>query len=149
MADWFIMFVVGALFLIWVYKRFYVWLHEPVTNRLILLDNGEEPDGADRHVQLLEEAGYSVTSARHRIPIGVGLDGEMLSSRLYIDYVAEKRGELFLVKTARERMPMDWTGSGVRDRLLVYSLLVPHSAGILYVDAKNNQIRTITFHVNE
>ncbi|WP_020616778.1 hypothetical protein [Paenibacillus daejeonensis] len=148
-SDWFVMIVVGLLFVIWVYKRFYTWLHEPVTSRLVLLDGGEEPDASDENVRLLETAGYTVSSARHRIPVSVGLDGELLGSRLYIDYVAEKGSELYLVKTARDRMPMDWTGSGVRDRLLVYALLVPHSAGILYVDAKNGGIRTITFHVNE
>ncbi|MFS0722747.1 hypothetical protein [Paenibacillus sp. 1P07SE] len=148
-SDWFIMIIVGILFVVWVYRRFYIWLHEPVGSQLIMLDGGDEPDPGDENVRLLEIEGYTVTSARHRVPVSVELDGEMLGSRLYIDYVAEKDSELYLVKTARDRMPIDWTGSGIRDRLLVYTLLVPSSSGVLYVDAKHRQIRVIRFHVNE
>ncbi len=52
----------------------------------------------------------------------IDLDGQALQSRLFIDLIAEKDGKHYIVKTARDRMPIDWTGSGVRDRLLVYAL---------------------------
>ncbi|GGF87191.1 hypothetical protein [Paenibacillus abyssi] len=148
-GDWFVMIVAGGLIVFWLYTRFYRWLHTPSGTGLILLQDGMELDDDDEYVRLLESEGYIVSSGKHRIPIRIGLDEEVLHSRLYIDYVAEKNGSLFIVKSARDRMPIDWTGSGVRDRLLVYALLVPYCAGVLFVDIKEKQIRTITFHINE
>lgn len=72
---------------------------------------------------------------------------EELYSRLFIDYFAEKEDNLYLVKVARERKPLEMTGSAIRDMLLVYSLLVPEAAGVLYVDMNGRKIKQITFHI--
>ncbi|MNH42715.1 hypothetical protein D3C79_1044680 [compost metagenome] len=66
---------------------------------------------------------------------------------MYIDYIAEMNNQMFVVKTARDRMPMDWTASGVRDRLLVYALLLPECTGVLFIDAREKMIRKVTFHI--
>jgi len=141
------MIVAGALIVIWMIRRFYHWLHEPPASRVFLLGPGGELAEHDENVRYLEQAGYEVISGKHRVPISIGLDGEALSTRLFIDYVAVKSGKTYIVKAARERMPLDWTGSGVRDRLLVYALLVPGATGILYMDAREKWIRTITFAI--
>jgi len=149
--DWLVMIIVGSLLVIWLYRAFYKWLHQPLGTTKLKLGKGGDIAENDRCVQLLEQAGYEVTSGKHCIPITIELDGEQLGrgSRLYIDYIAEMNDEIYIVKAARERMPMDWTGSGVRDRLLVYSLLLPECAGVLFVDANEQLIRKIIFQIAE
>ncbi|CAM3964798.1 hypothetical protein L1N85_03630 [Paenibacillus alkaliterrae] len=148
-GDWLIMLLAGIVLAIWMLRAFYRWLHEPASvNRLKLGKGGElKPD--DENILLLERAGYEVSSGKHLVPIPILLDDVPLGkgSRLYIDYIAEKDKSMYIVKTARDRMPMDWSASGVRDRLLVYSLLLPECAGVLFVDAKDKVIRKITFHI--
>ncbi|CAH1210296.1 hypothetical protein PAECIP111893_03191 [Paenibacillus plantiphilus] len=147
-GDWLVMFVAGSLIVYWLYRLFYRWLHEPPSmNSRVLLSNAEEVREDDENVRFLEQRGYEVTYGKYRLPITIKLDGQTLQSRLFIDLIAEKGGKHYIVKTARDRMPMDWTGSGVRDRLLVYALLMPESEGILFVDGKERTIRTITFRL--
>lgn len=148
-VEWFVMLIAGLLLAIWVYRSFYRWLHTPFSVNRIKLGKGGQLDENDENIVFLERAGYEVISGKHRVPVGIELDGEPLASRLYIDYIAEKDGTMYIVKTARDRMPMDWTGSGVRDRLLIYSLLVPECGGVLFVDVKEQVIRIIHFHVGE
>lgn len=144
-ADWFVMIAAGSLIAVWLFRRLYAWLHEPPASRVYLLGDGVEPDEQDETVRFLTDSGYDVVSGKHRIPIAIELDGEPLQSRLFIDYVAVKDGKTWLVKTARDRMPIDWTGSGVRDRLLIYALLVPTAEGIVYADPRERSLRTVTF----
>ena len=149
-GDWIIMALAGCLIAIWLYRSFYRWLHEPaVVNRIKLGKGGAIADD-DENVKLLEQSGYEVTSGKHIIAVPVEINDEPLGrgTRLYIDYIAEKDSNTYIVKTARERMPMDWTASGVRDRLLVYALLLPHCNGILYIDAKEKIVRKITFYID-
>lgn len=148
-GDWFVMLVAGALLFFWLYRVFYRWLHEPYSVNRLKLGKGGQLDADDENILFLERAGYEVLSGKHRVPIHIDLDGDPLSSRLYIDYIAELDGNMYIVKTARDRMPIDWTGSGVRDRLLVYALLMPECAGILFVDVKEQIIRKIVFQVND
>ena len=129
-ADWFVMIAAGAMIGVWLFRRLYAWLHQPPASRVYALGDGVEPDEDDETVKFLTDCGYEVVSGKHRIPIAIELDGQPLASRLFIDYVAVRDGKTWIVKTARDRMPVDWTGSGVRDRLLVYALLVPTAAGI-------------------
>ncbi|WP_308639053.1 hypothetical protein [Paenibacillus silvisoli] len=145
-GDWLVMLVAAGLCLIWLYRAFYRWLHEPpgMKAKLVLSDAEDVPED-DGTVQFLENAGYEVTHGKYRVPITIDLDGTTLNSRLLIDLFAEKDGKHYIVKTARERTPIDWTASGVRDRLLVYALLMPECEGILFVDPKDFTIRTITF----
>jgi hypothetical protein len=148
-GEWFIMLFAGVLLLIWLYRAFYRWLHEPAVMNRAKLGKGGTIAANDANAALLVREGYDVVSGKHVIPIGIDLDGSPLEpgSRLYIDYIAERDGHTYIVKTARDRMPIDWSASGVRDRLLVYSLLLPQCDGVLYIDAKEGRIRKIEFHL--
>ncbi|REJ21796.1 MAG: hypothetical protein C6W59_01230 [Paenibacillaceae bacterium] len=146
-ADWFLMIAAGGLIAVWLFRRFYVWLHEPPASRVYRLGEGSEPDPGDETVRFLTASGYEVVSGKHRVPIEIEVDGELMQSRLFIDYVAVKDGRTWLVKTARDRMPIDWTGAGVRDKFLVYALLVPSAEGIVYADPRERWLRTITFAI--
>ncbi|QAY66236.1 hypothetical protein [Paenibacillus protaetiae] len=148
-GDWFIMLIAGGLLVFWLLWVFYRWLHQPLGMNRLTLGKGAKLSPDDENIIFLESAGYEVLSGKHRVPITIGLDGNLLESRLYIDYIAEQDGSLYIVKTARDRMPMDWTGSGVRDRLFVYSLLLPECDGVLFVDVKEQIIRKITFQFAE
>jgi hypothetical protein len=148
-GDWFIMALAGTLLLAWLYRSFYRWLHAPVNMNRITLGKGAAVSDGDENVQLLNRNGYKVLSAKHVVPIPVELDDAPLGTgaRIYIDYMATKDDLTYIVKTARERKPMDWTASGVRDQLLVYALLLQDCSGILYIDAKSGTIRKIAFHL--
>lgn len=150
-GDWFVMMLAGALLAIWLYKAFYRWLHSPVALNVVKLGKGGAIQSGDENVLLLERHGYRVVSGKHAIPIPVEVDDEPFGkgTRLYIDYIAEKDDCTYVVKSARERMPLEWTASGLRDRLLIYSLLLPGSSGVLFVDAKGNIVRKITFQIAE
>ncbi|GKU79641.1 hypothetical protein L3i20_v240380 [Paenibacillus sp. L3-i20] len=145
------MLIAGSLLAIWAYKAFYRWLHTPVNVNRIKLGKGGAIGDNDENVSLLERSGYVVSSGKHVIPIPIELDDTPLGSgsRIYIDYIAEKEDCTYVVKTARDRLPMDWTASGVRDRLLVYSLLLPDCTGVLFIDAKEGIIRKITFQLGD
>lgn len=149
-GEWFIMALAGALLLIWLYRAFYRWLHAPVVMNRITLGKGGAIADDDENVKLLELNGYEVLSAKHVVPIPVELDGDPIGTgtRVYIDYIASKDELTYVVKTARERKPMDWTAGGVRDRLLIYALLLQDCSGILYVNAKEGTIRKVVFHLN-
>jgi hypothetical protein len=146
-ADWLLMVAAGGLIVVWLFRRFHVWLHEPPASRVFRLGEGAEPEPDDEAVRFLEAHGYEVVSGKHRVPIEIEVDGELMQARLFIDYIAVKDGRTWLVKTARDRMPVDWTGAGVRDRFLVYALLVPTAEGVVYADPRERWLRTITFAI--
>lgn len=150
-GDLIIMLFAGGLFLVWLFRVFHRWLHAPASVNRLKLGKGGALAADDENIILLEQAGYEVSSGKHLVPIPIKLNDIPLGkgSRLYIDYIAEMDNHTFIVKTARDRMPIDWTPSGVRDRLLVYSLLLPECDGVLFVDAKEKLIRKITFHISE
>ncbi|MFH5184845.1 hypothetical protein ACHHV8_20580 [Paenibacillus sp. TAB 01] len=103
----------------------------------------------DEATELLEELGYTVLRGKQRIPIEISIDDkEHLQSRLFVDYVVEQSGEYYVVKLAKDRRPMEMTGGAVRDRLLVYQLLYPYSAGVLYLNVAEQKANVITFEMN-
>lgn len=146
-GDWFVMGLAGLMLAIWLYRALYRWLHEPATIQTVKLGKGGALADDDENIRLLRKKGYSVISGKHVIPVPIEVDDAPLGNgaRLYIEYIAEKDGYTYIVKTARERKPMEWTASGVRDRLLVYALLLPHCSGVLFVDAKEGVLRKIEF----
>jgi hypothetical protein len=135
--DWVIMGIAALAVLYMIYRMLYRWLHHtPGTRTRLLLTADTEPvDAEDEGVQLIEERGYTVTHGKLKVPITITIDEEEhLYSRLFVDMIAYREGEYYVVLRARERRPIDWTGSGVRDQLLVYSLLIPECRGLLYLD---------------
>jgi hypothetical protein len=108
----------------------------------------DEPVSEDEITRLLTEDGYTIISGKQRIPIQILINEEdTLYSRLFIDYFAEKDGIYYTVKIARERKPMEMTGSSIRDRLLVYQLVYPQTSGVLYVELGQRKVNRITFEL--
>ncbi|WP_068775302.1 hypothetical protein [Paenibacillus sp. FJAT-26967] len=145
-GDAFILILLLGLLAAWIGIRFHQWLVEPAKSSVHLPLYTEVPD--DEVVDLLIGAGFDVIGGKTRIPITITLNQkEELYSRLFIDYFAEKNDKLYLVKVAKERKPLEMTGSAIRERLLAYSLLVPEAEGVLYVDMNGRKIKQITFHI--
>lgn len=133
----------------WVVRRIDRWLHEPPGARLRRLaqDGGVIPDEA---VTLLQESGFEVLTGKHRIPLGVKVDEEpSMTTRLYFDYLVSKEDKYYLVKLERTRQPIEWTASGLRERLLPYALLFPDCEGIIVADPKEKRVRTVRFQVED
>jgi hypothetical protein len=149
MGDWLLLLAGAAAIVWWLVRRFDRWLHEPPGVRLRRLAQAGrvEPDDT---VLLLQEAGYEVLSGKHRVPLGVVVDdGPVQATRLYFDYLACKEDKYYLVKLERARQPLDWTASGLRERLLVYALLFPECEGIIVADPKDKLLRTVRFQVED
>ncbi|PDO10879.1 MAG: hypothetical protein BLM47_05090 [Candidatus Reconcilbacillus cellulovorans] len=109
----------------------------------------EEPAVSDETaLGLLREHGYEIVAGKRKVPIHIDAGGQSLSSRLFIDAVARKDDETFVVRIARPRKPMEWTGSSVRDHLLVYALLYDDADGVLYVDPESRTVRTVRFELD-
>ncbi|MEB3101431.1 hypothetical protein [Ferviditalea candida] len=142
--DAFVLILVVIVLAIWLWKRFSRWLHTPMKIKLPVPDETEwavSPEG--EAAALLKEAGYEVISGKYKIPIYVEMDRQEFSSRYFIDYFARQGHEVFVVKVARDRQPVQWTGSGIRDKLLPYFLLFEEVSGVLYVDLKERKVRRI------
>jgi len=147
-GDVTVILLILVVIAVYLYTRFQRWLRTPFTR------SGQSPFPSDSEVpqddvvELLEGAGFDVLAGKTKIPITMTInDHEQLESRLFIDYFAQKNDELYVVKVARERKPLEMSGSGIRDQLLSYSLLYPESAGMLYVDMAQSKIKKITFHI--
>ena len=131
----------------WLYWRFKRWLYAPTRIRLPY----DEPSAIPRNeaVRLLEEAGYKVISGKKRIPLIIEMDDEVLDSRLFVDLFARKDHELYVVRFARERQLIQWTASGIRDKLMIYAYLFKEVHGVLYVDVQEKLVRKIKIDVGE
>ncbi|SDD44641.1 hypothetical protein SAMN02799630_03416 [Paenibacillus sp. UNCCL117] len=104
----------------------------------------------DEATRLLDKHGYRVLAGKRRIPITIRADeAATLQSRLFIDYMAEKDGHYYAVKLAKERKPLERTGSSLRDRLLVYQLLDERTDGVLYVRLVEKQVECYRFSLME
>lgn len=147
--EWIVMIFAFIFIVILAYRWLYRFLHTPATITRVRLGKGSKVKDNDPNVILLREKGYVVLSSRHLIPIVIELDGEVFekTSNLYVDYVAEKNGKMYIVRYERERRPVEWTASGIRDGLLQYALLLPEMFGILYINHKEGILRKINFHL--
>lgn len=125
------------------------WLYKPVSigSHWKFEFNDEIIDHPAVH--LLEQEGYEVVSDKMKVPLTFDVNGKMLHSRIFIDYIVTKNQRYYLVRTSRERLSIEWTGSGVRKELLTYLLLYPECAGVLFVDLDINQIKVVKLTSNE
>lgn len=148
-GDWLLLLLGAGVTVWWLARRFDRWLHEPPGVRLRRLAQSSSVVQDDT-VLLLQERGYEVLSGKHRIPLGVVVDeGPVQATRLYFDYLAVKDDKYYLVKLERTRQPMEWTASGLRERLLAYALLFPDCEGIIVADPKDRTVRTVRFQVED
>ncbi|WP_305022338.1 hypothetical protein [Paenibacillus lacisoli] len=142
------MFVIVLLLIVWILNGLRKWLMtDPVTLPDFPLINEEIEDHPA--VQLLEEEGYEVVGGKVRIPLAFISNQDMVYSRLYIDFVAMSEDETYLVKVAKRRASLTFTGPEIRDKLLPYLLMYPACAGLLYVDCEQGNIRRIVLADHE
>ncbi|OPA81554.1 hypothetical protein BVG16_03280 [Paenibacillus selenitireducens] len=147
-SDEVVMIGIVVIAVLWAYFGLRKWLHSPLkTNFSSVPINKDIKDSVA--VQLMERDGYDVVGGKVRIPFYFLVNNIQLDSRLFVDYVARRSGSYFLVKVARDRTPMDWTASSVRNKLLPYFLLYSDIDGILYVDEKEQEIHQIHFQLEE
>ncbi|WP_019532754.1 hypothetical protein [Paenibacillus ginsengihumi] len=146
-GDGIVVIVIVAALVVWLSISLRNRMREKVEGgaswELLAGDGDVEPDEATK---LLEKNGYRVFAGKTRIPIDIEVNGsKTLHSRLFVDYFAAKGAERYAVKLARERMMLEMTGSGLRDKLLVYQLIVPGLTGVLYVDLPSKTIQVFEF----
>lgn len=95
--------------------------------------------------ELLQTNGYQGIGGKLRVPLTVRVDGKKLASRMFIDGFAQKDEGLYVIRLERERLPIEWTGSGIREKLLAYALLYPETKGILYINETDQTVKEIQF----
>lgn len=147
-GDTFVVLLLLAIAAVWMIKRGRRFVQQP----RVLLTVPQQEDvfvPSEEAVRLLNAEGYEIVAGKTKIPVSVQFDDDdAIESRLFIDAYVIKKDELFIVKMHRERQPVDMTGSGARDRLLMYQLLYPESSGVLYVDPSRQSIRKIKFEID-
>jgi len=148
-SDGLLMIVIAGIGAYLLYRGFRSWVRKPFTLRSGIGFEMNEEIIEHPAVDMLEEAGYEVVSDKLKVPLTFRVDGELLHSRLFIDYIAVKNGEFYLVRTARERRPVEWTGSGLRRDLLPFLLLYPECAGVLYVDPEQGELKVISLTTDD
>ncbi|MED4601589.1 hypothetical protein P9314_12840 [Paenibacillus validus] len=149
-GDGFIVILLIVVLIFWLYKYLRGKMRETVEQVPPLEWLTEEAVPEDEATLLLGEYGYRVLSGKRRVPVYILVnDSESLQSRLFIDYMAERDGEYYAVKLAKDRKPLEKTGSAVRDRLFVYQLLDAQTAGVLYVHLQDKLIDCYRFSLTE
>ncbi|MGF7048599.1 hypothetical protein J2T13_003107 [Paenibacillus sp. DS2015] len=148
-ADVIVMALIGIILIVGVIYLIRNWLLDSSSTRgLVIPMNEYIPDHPA--VDLLLSAGYEVLGGRVKIPLYFEVEEDSYQSRLFIDYVVSgANGGVYLVKMARHRKPLEWTGSGIRDQLLPYFLLYPDCSGILHLDVTKREVRLIEFDWDE
>ncbi|MGI6125568.1 MAG: hypothetical protein ACOYEF_01235 [Planifilum sp.] len=101
--------------------------------------SGEVPD-------LLAAHGYQVIAGKQRVPVSVHIGEKTYDSRLYIDYIARRQQDIYLVIIAKSRKPLRLSGAAVRDRFLAHFLAF-QPEGILYVEPDKGSIKPVSFEL--
>ncbi|UPK47470.1 hypothetical protein KET34_22845 [Paenibacillus pabuli] len=140
--DTIVIGVLAVCLIIWLFFGFRNWVNRPIPVSLSGMQLNSEIQDSPA-VDLLEAEGYEVIGGRMKIPLAFEVDESVYYSRLFIDYVAERDDERYLVKTSRRRQPLELTGPSLRDRFLYYLLLYPGCEGLLYVDMEESDIKVI------
>lgn len=145
-GDSLFLFAFSAVLAVFLFSALRKWLAAPPKMKRFIEADEEIP--ATEAVQLLEFSGYEVLTGKRKIPIHIAInDADELQSRLFVDHFAADGDKVYVVKLARDRKPLERSGSGIRDQLLVYQLLYEQAEGILYVDPRLKTIDKITFRV--
>lgn len=145
-GDTVVVLLLIAVAVVWLYQRGRIWYWKP-RPRLAIPKQDDIFVASEEAVRLLNAEGYEIVAGKTKLPVTVFVDGEPLESRLFVDAYVMKDDELYIVKLARDRQPLDMTASAIRDRLLVYALIYPEASGVLYVDPPHRFVRKITFDV--
>lgn len=143
-SDKAVMILIGVALSIWIIYQIYIWLQS--SPQSFMNDSIPINKEITNHpaIDLLETAGYEVIGGKLKIPLSFTVDGTVLYSRLFIDYVASTaEGVMYLVMLERPRKQLEWTGSGIRDSVLPYLLLYPECGGMLYVNVSTGKVSVI------
>ncbi|SEL83845.1 hypothetical protein [Paenibacillus sp. OK003] len=140
--DTMVIGVLAVCLIIWLFFGFRNWVNRPIPVSLSGMQLNAEIQDTPA-VDLLEAEGYEVIGGKMKIPLAFEANESVYYSRLFIDYVAERDDERYLVKTSRRRQPLELTGPSLRDRFLYYLLLYPGCEGLLYVDMEESDIKVI------
>lgn len=140
--DTMVIGVLAVSLIIWLFFGFRNWVNRPIPVSLSGMQLNSEIQDSPA-VDLLEAEGYEVIGGKMKVPLAFEADESVYYSRLFIDYVAERDDEKYLVKTSRRRQPLELTGPSLRDRFLYYLLLYPGCEGLLYVDMEEADIKVI------
>lgn len=146
-ADLVVSILIIMVFAGWALYYGYRWLYMPHLNKLPFEHEAIELPEPSEETELLESAGYEIISGKRKISLRIEADEESLSSNLWVDYFVRSEDELYAVKTARKRRPVDWTGSGLRDAFLPYALIYEQLDGVLYLDVEHRSIHKVIFHI--
>lgn len=142
--DGFLMILIGVVVIILLVWRLNRWLISPGISQLPGMPINERIQDHPA-IELMEREGYDVIGGKVKINLSFDTDELLVQSRLFIDYVAsDGNGDLYLVKLSRDRLPVDFTGSGIRDRLMPFMVMYPECAGLLYIDLNENAVRRVT-----
>lgn len=141
-----VLLLIVVVLLVWGYYLFKRWLYAPPRIRLPIFTE-QQASIKGELADLLREAGYDVIYGKVRIPVTFDVDGKEFKSRYYIDALARSNNYWYVVKTARPRQQIDWTGTSLRDKLLPYALLC-QTTGVLFVDLEQRTIKKITYELD-
>lgn len=144
-----LMIIITGFLLYLMYSGIRSWLRKPLAMGSPLKFDFNDDIIDHPAVALLEQEGYEVVSDKMKVPLSFDVNGKVLHSRMFIDYIVLHKSQYYLVKTSRERLNMEWTGSGVRKELLPYLLLYPQCAGVLFVDTDRSEIKRVSLTSSE
>ncbi|MCL6458510.1 MAG: hypothetical protein K6T85_10945 [Gorillibacterium sp.] len=149
----FVLILLVVILLIWGLRALRTWwMSAPHTSSAVEVD---EEIPVTEAVALLERSGFEVMTLKRRIPLFITVDGGAeeggtdLRSRVLIDHFARKEDKLYVVKIDKMVNPLEWTGSGLRDQLLVYALLYEEAEGIVVVNSETKRISVVQFEIGE
>ncbi|MBD1373258.1 hypothetical protein IC620_12955 [Hazenella sp. IB182357] len=130
--------LIGAIFY-FIYKR---WIAP-------LFRDPKEPEPIQSvYGTIIKEKGYELIRPKETLAFSMEVDEHAYESRIYIDGIASKEDQYFLVVGAKNRKPIRFSGAAIRDTFLHYVLLFDVD-GILYVDKHKREVRVITFELPE
>lgn len=142
--DGLVMVLIGVVAILLLSWRLNRWLMSPLSSQLPGVPINERIQDHPA-IELMEQEGYEVIGGKVKINLTFDTDEIPVHSRLFIDYVAsDGSGDLYLVKLSRDRLPLEWTGSGIRDKLMPFMVMYPECAGLLYIDLNVNAIRRVS-----
>lgn len=141
-TDLYVLLIIVILLVLWAFYGIkHMLIRRFPIHQLPHIDAAGPPSG--KAVGLLEDEGYDVLCGKWRIPLNIIVSHKTLQSRLYVDYLVKGEDGLYIVKLAKDRQHIEWTGSGVRDFFLPYFSLHHRIVGVLYVDLGSKEIKKI------
>lgn len=95
-SDKVVMAFIGVALSIFIIYRIYVWLQS--SPRSFMKDQIPFNKVIIPHpsIDILEDEGYEVVGGKLKIPLSFNVNGAQMYSKLFIDYVATKRKDLYI-----------------------------------------------------